>query len=274
MQSLLSKHTHLHLNQSHELLTNKERRRYLVAPIHQPEHKLNMIMSEETTLRPDSPASTVGSSGSRSTSSRRSKSSTTSKRCLDGSDTSNGTRHRRRRRKPSNDKEKNEVKDKSTRRVTFEVDEKNRVKRHVRKIKKNGEQGLWWSQDELEQIMEREQNVFEVFSKCCTSYVDSVLKLWDQCETEQGPTAMEVEKLANAPARGMENDVVVSFVPGSRDKAVQSVMNTQRAMSRCTLDVRTSTMRRRYTKLSKTSAEFAKIIAEGDARVAAAILAQ
>jgi len=226
------------------------------------------IDAEETCLRPESPASSVESG--RSASSRRKAS--TSKRGLDGSDNINGTR-RRRRRKRSSDKDKND-KDKSSRRVTFEVDEKNRVKTHVRKIRKNGEQALWWSQDELEQIMEREQNVFEVFSKCCTSYVDTVLKLWDHCETNQDPTIMDLEKLANAPARGMENDVVVSFVPGSRNKAVQSVMNTQRAMSKCTLDVRTSTMRRRYTKLSRTSAEFAKIIADGDARVAAAILSQ
>ena len=170
------------------------------------------------------------------------------------------------------------------RRVTFEVDDKNRVKTHVRRIRKcydittkKGEQEakrLWWSKTELDEIMEREQNVFEVFSKCCTSYVDTVLKLWEDSESKERPTITEVEKIANAPARGMENDLVVNFVPGSRQKAIESVMKTQRSMAKANLDVRTSTMRRRYRHLSRAASEFAKNIADGDAQVAAAIFSQ
>lgn len=170
------------------------------------------------------------------------------------------------------------------RRVTFEVDESNRVKTHVRKIRKSydintkkGEQEaarLWWSKDELEEIMEREQNVFEVFSKCCTSYVDTVMKVWEDCESQEQPDFTEIEKIASAPARGMENDLVVNFVPGSRQKAIQSVMKTQRSMAKAGLDARASTMRRRYRNLSRAASEFAKSIADGDAQVAAAILRQ
>ena len=180
-----------------------------------------------------------------------------------------------RRRAPANAQKK---------RVTFEVDDNNRVRPHVRRIRKcldintpKGEQEaarLWWSKAELEGIMEREQNVFEVFSKCCTSYVDNVLKLWEDCEAHEQPTTDEVEKIANAPARGMENDLVVNFVPGSRQKAIQSVMKTQRSMAKAGFEARTTTMRRRYRHCSRAASEFAQKIANGDAQVAAAILSQ
>jgi hypothetical protein len=177
---------------------------------------------------------------------------------------------------------------KATRRVSFEVDENDKIKTHVRRVRRSQDissskkgtpsvDRLWWSKEELDEIMEREQNVFEVFSKCCTSYVDNVLKVWEQCEASdsQGkPTRSEMEKIANAPARGMENDVVVSFVPGSRQKAIESVIKTQRSMAKADQDARMSTMRRRYRHLSRAASQFAKNLAEGDAEVAAAILRQ
>jgi hypothetical protein len=171
------------------------------------------------------------------------------------------------------------------RKVTFALDEKKRVKAYVRRIPRHNEgsqDGLWWTKDELEQIMEREQNVFEVFSKCCTSYVENVLKLWEQCEflvdrndaEFVGLSETEIEKIANAPARGMENDVVIALLPGSRDRAIKSVIESQRTLSNASLKTRTITMRRRYESLSRAAAIFAKNIADGDAQVAATILRQ
>lgn len=221
-------------------------------------------------------SSNSSSRSEKSTSSRRSRKTT--KRRLDSSPESSARRSRTHTAKRS-----------AKLRVGFEVDENDCVKTHVRRIRRSQDilakrdedavNKLWWSKEELDEILEREQNVFEVFSKCCSTYVDNVLKLWEQCEaakqTEGGrPSRTEMEKIANAPARGMENDVVVSYVAGSRQKAIQSVIKTQRSMAREEDDVRTTTMRRRYRHHSRAALEFAKNLANGDARVAAAILSQ
>ncbi|CAB9513268.1 expressed unknown protein [Seminavis robusta] len=212
------------------------------------------------------------SSGSSPSSNTRDMRRTSSKRRLETNDHSESPRRRQPKRSAV-----------QRRRVSFEMDEKKRVKTHVRRIplakSLSTQETLWWSKEELAGIMEREQNVFEVFSKCCTSYVDTVLKLWDQCENSehQQPKSLsgdEIEKLVNAPARGMENDVVITLLPGSRDRAIKSVIETQHAMAEAGYKVRTTTMRRRYRNLSRTASEFAKNIAEGDAQVAAAILRQ
>lgn len=164
------------------------------------------------------------------------------------------------------------------RRVHFELDDKERIKRHVRSIencKYFNEKDVsvrWWSRDELSEILEREQNVFEVFSNCCASYVDGILRLWDQCkrsaEDENALLSDDILKITNAAARGMESDVVMTHIPGSREKAIKCVIETQRNMSRANPRIRANTMSRRYKHLSRTATKFALSIANGDAIVA------
>lgn len=177
----------------------------------------------------------------------------------------------------------------SKRSVCFEVDELNNVKEYTERtpihLYLNDEtiSELWWSKDELSDIMEREQNVFEVFSKCCSAYVDTVLRVWEQCNAcesasddsaSQPPVVLawsDVEKIANAPARGMENDVVIMMRPGFRKKAIRSVMETQRAMANASTRTRSNAMRRRYKNVSRAASMFAKSIADGDAQIATAL---
>lgn len=168
-------------------------------------------------------------------------------------------------------------------RVSFEMDDRRRIKTHTRTIQnrldfETGEVALlWWKASELKAIMQREQDVFEVFSKCCSSYVETVLRVWDICkDTDSKQTDVvfsieDIEKMANAPARGMENDVVISVAPGFRDDAIKSVIDTQRDMADANLKVRAFAMKRKYRNYSKASLLFAKTIADGDAQVAAAI---
>lgn len=174
-----------------------------------------------------------------------------------------------------------------TRQVAFELDEQCRIKTHVRRIHNRLELDdedlalLYWDQNELDEIMEREQDVFEVFSKCCSSYVDSVIRVWDECNAganDKGSSsskvvssANDIQKIASAPARGMENDVVISVVPGYRAFAIKSVIDTQRDMAEADHKIRASTVRRRYRSCSKAASMFARRIAHGDAQVAAAI---
>ena len=168
-------------------------------------------------------------------------------------------------------------------RVSFEMDDRRRIKTHTRTIQNRQDfdtkelELLWWKASELKAIMQREQDVFEVFSKCCSSYVETVLRVWDICkDTDSKQTDVifsieDIEKMANAPARGMENDVVISVVPGFRDDAIKSVINTQRDMADANLKVRAFAMKRKYRNYSKAALLFAKTIADGDAQVAAAI---
>lgn len=168
-------------------------------------------------------------------------------------------------------------------RVSFEMDSRRRIKTHTRTIQNRLDfeaeevELLWWKSSELKAIMEREQDVFEVFSKCCSSYVETVLRVWDMCkdtdsrQSEVVFSIEDIEKMASAPARGMENDVVISVVPGFRDDAIKSVINTQREMADANLKVRAFAMKRKYRNFSKAALLFAKTIADGDAQVAAAI---
>lgn len=168
----------------------------------------------------------------------------------------------------------------SRRRVRFEQDNKKRVIRHVRKIEnckffEEEDVALrWWSKDELNEILVREQGIFEVFSNCCGSYIDSILQLWDHCKTSHEGFVLskdDIIKIADAPARGMESDVVSTHIHGYREKAIKSVIETQRNMSRANPKIRANTMSRRYNHLSRASAMFARRIADGDAEVAAAL---
>ena len=78
-------------------------------------------------------------------------------------------------------------------------------------------------------------------------------------------------KIADAPARGMESDVVSTHVTGCREKAINSVIETQRNMSRANEKIKANRMSRRYKHLSRASLLFARSIANGDAEVAAGL---
>ena len=174
------------------------------------------------------------------------------------------------------------------RRVTFELDENRRVKTHTRRIQNRLDLEdeeidlLWWDKRERREIMEREQDVFEVFSKCCTSYVDTVIRVWELCNDASSLSGDkhskavvlsndDLEKIAAGPARGMEHDVVLSMFPGCRDDAIKSVIDTQREMAKANYKIRASAMRRRYRSYSRAASIFARGVADGDAQVAAAI---
>ena len=177
----------------------------------------------------------------------------------------------------------------SIRHISFEMDGRRRIKSHTRRIEnrsqlKNQKDLLWWNENELAEIMEREQHVFEVFSTCCASYVETVLRVWDVCSgtsasSRRSPSsrdalflsANDVDKIATAPARGMEIDVVTSMFPDWRNDAVKSVINTQNSMARASRKVRVCAMKRRYRTFSKTSSLFARSIADGDAQVAVSL---
>ena len=171
-------------------------------------------------------------------------------------------------------------------RVSFELDNRRRIKTHTRTIQNRLDfeaeevELLWWKSSELKAIMEREQDVFEVFSKCCSSYIETVLRVWDRCkdtDSKQSEVIFsfeDIEKISSAPARGMENDVVISVVPGFREDAIKSVLKTQRDMANANSKVRSFAMKRKYRTYSQASLLFAKTIADGDAQVAAAIYQQ
>lgn len=229
----------------------------------------------------------------------------------------------------------NEEKEKSSssqrqRRVSFELGENAGVRTHVRRIRSRSSfsqddiNQLWWQTEELENIFRREQDTFEIFSKCCPNYKESVIRLWEKCKitsdnsslsassrnhnknNDAAPVKMndnsqsshgsqasckstgtstttttsstastsnrsDEEKIAGAPARGMENDVVVSIMPGCREEAIRCVIDTQRALARSSPKVRINTVRRRYSNISRAASLFAQNIAGGDAQVAAAL---
>lgn len=164
---------------------------------------------------------------------------------------------------------------KPKRSVRFEVDANNQLSTHVREIgcdfSDEELSNLWYSETELADILNREQNVFEVFSNCCESYIDNVLNVWNG-DMSQEEEAQEIAKIVKAPARGMEIDVVTTVGASNREKAIKCVLDTQRKMVGQDIEVKMNTMRRRYKVLSRTACKFAKSMADGDALIAEAIL--
>jgi len=248
-------------------------------------------------------------------------------------DRSRSRRQRQQQQQQQEDKEKSSS-SRRHRRVSFEPSDNNAgVKTHVRRIRSRASFSqddihmLWWQNDELENIFRREQDTFEIFSKCCPNYKESVIRLWERCKSTSDNSGLlsassrnhhnkendnegavvlndnsqsshesqtsckssgtstttttssststsnrsDEEKIAGAPARGMENDVVVSVMPGCREEAIRCVIETQRALARSSTKVRTNTVRRRYSNISRAASLFAQSIAGGDAQVAAAL---
>lgn len=160
--------------------------------------------------------------------------------------------------------------------VRFELDHKNRIKRRVSVIRKQNarthDSALWWSQEELDRIYERENKVYEKWADN-RSYKRKIQKLWGSCSKANSGNKLSPEAIAHvagSPSRGLEVDIL-EVVRDRRARVIGSLLDAQETLRDLKPDVRTKVLSARYRNLCKAASRFARKMGEGDEMEAANI---
>ena len=160
--------------------------------------------------------------------------------------------------------------------VRFEVDHRNRIKRRVSVIRKQNsrthDSALWWSQEELDRIYERENKVYEKFADN-KSYKRKIQKLWGSCSkasSENTLTPEAIAHVAGSPSRGLEVDILET-VRDRRARVIGSLLDAQETLRDMDPQIRTKVLSARYKNLCKAATRFARKMGEGDEMEAANI---
>ncbi|CAB9513262.1 expressed unknown protein [Seminavis robusta] len=157
--------------------------------------------------------------------------------------------------------------------VRFELDHKNRIKRRVNYIRaqnsRTDSRALWWSEDDLDRIYQRENRVYDKFSND-RNYKRAVRKLWGNCSKAAnvplGPDA--VARVAGAPSRGLEVDILET-VRDRRARIIANVLDAQDTLQDFEPTIRAKVLGARYKNLCRAASRFARKMGEGDALEAA-----
>jgi len=160
--------------------------------------------------------------------------------------------------------------------VRFELDHKNRIKRRVSIIRTQASRStddrkLWWSDEELDRIYERESGVYEKFA-ADRSYQKKIRHLWSSCSKASSASATTspdaIAHIAGASSRGLEVDILET-VRERRLRVIGSVLDAQVSLRDFDGSIRSNVLSARYRNLCRSAARFARKMAEGDAIVAA-----
>jgi hypothetical protein len=162
----------------------------------------------------------------------------------------------------------------ANRSVRFELDHKHRIKRHVSFIRsqtsyRTDTRALWWSEEDLDRIYQRENRVYEKFSND-RRYKKAIRKLWGICSKAASvpPDAKIITHVAGAPSRGLEVDILET-VRDRRARIIGRVLDAQEALQEFDPVIRAKVLSARYKNQCKAATRFAQKMGEGDALEAA-----
>lgn len=162
-------------------------------------------------------------------------------------------------------------------------DEQGTVKTHVRlfeRVEAEDIANLWWSGEEMFEIMTREKSAISVMSYCCQHYTTQVLCLMKIARgktympgnaTTESPAPLWV---ANSPARGLEKDIVQGFKQRKR-QVIRKVLESQAVLKSgrhevtgedVSPEMQSRLLSNQYQKWSDPMVRFAQVLAEGDAQ--------
>lgn len=158
------------------------------------------------------------------------------------------------------------------------------VKTHVRlfdRVDAEDVADLWWSGEEMLEIMTREKSAISVMSYCCEHYTHQVLCLLKMArDSTSMPGRATTEStapvwVASSPARGLEKDIVQGFKQRKR-QVIRKVLESQRVLKfgrhhvtgeTAPLELQSRLLSTQYQKWSHPMVRFAQVLAEGDAQV-------
>lgn len=140
---------------------------------------------------------------------------------------------------------------------------------------------IWWSGNEMMEIVSRERSAVSVMSFCCDHYASEVLNLMKLARDKTsipGMATMESSSpvwVANSLARGLERDIVQGFKQRKR-QVIRKVLESQRVLKLGRHDVagelappelHSRLLSTQYQRWSHPMVRFAQVLAEGDAQV-------
>lgn len=140
---------------------------------------------------------------------------------------------------------------------------------------------IWWSGEEMLEIMNREKSAVSVMSYCCDHYTSEVLNLMKIARNKDSlPGMANAESsspvwVASSPARGLERDIVQGFKQRKR-QVIKKVLESQRVLKsgrhhetgeEAPPELLTQLLSNQYQKWSHPMVRFAQVLAEGDAQV-------
>ena len=171
-------------------------------------------------------------------------------------------------------------------RISFALDNTNRVKASLKTFEKEYDEedvdAIWWSEDDLKQIMKREGRlVLSINNKlngcdssATTDSVPASIKksindTFKQCVNKPMVTEMPVAHVydeESTTTRGLER--YIAPIMGAHSKmSIKSLLQTQEELAHCDPATREEALQARYQHLSKVSANFAIVLAEWDAQM-------
>jgi len=162
-------------------------------------------------------------------------------------------------------------------------DKQGTIKTHVRlfeRVEAEDIANLWWSGEEMFEIMTREKSAISVMSYCCQHYTTQVLCLMKIARGKTYMPGMATSEssaplwVANSPARGLEKDIVQGFKQRKR-QVIRKVLESQRVLKSgrheitgedVSADMQSRLLSNQYQKWSDPMVRFAQVLAEGDAQ--------
>ena len=123
---------------------------------------------------------------------------------------------------------------------------------------------LWWSEDDLERIFERENKVYEKFSND-RKYKKCIRQIWGSCsKAAKVPLGTDaITHVSGAACRGLEVDILET-ARDRRSRVIKSVLDAQESLLDFDSGLRCTLLGARYKNLCRSSVRFARKLAEGD----------
>lgn len=158
------------------------------------------------------------------------------------------------------------------------------IKTHIRiyeRIEACDVANIWWSGEEMWEIMNREKSAISVMSYCCGHYTSEVLNLMRMARDRSSIPGMATTEsssplwVASSPVRGLERDIVQGFKQRKR-QVIRKVLESQRVLKtgrhhetgeQTPLELQSQLLSTQYKKWSHPMVRFAQVLAEGDAQV-------
>ena len=142
------------------------------------------------------------------------------------------------------------------------------------KVRTKEASDCWTSEMDMAGTLEDVRKVVHHFTKNCSRYVHTMNEVADRCELASAEDesvsdkfdSRVIKQLAQSDARGLEH-LVAPRLDNSRKMVVESVIRTQKALSKASPEKREKLLAQKYSQMSHSSKLLARTIAEGDALV-------
>lgn len=170
-------------------------------------------------------------------------------------------------------------------RISFALNKANQIKTSLNTFEKDysdeDASDIWWSEGDLREIMKREGQLVVNIKKEMTSpsstpsqtpgsIKKSINDTFKNCVDIPFATEMPVAEVeeGTTTTRGLER--YIAPIMGVHSKmSIKNLLHTQQELANCDPCIRQDVLRARYEHFSKVSANFAVVLAECDAHIAA-----